>query len=89
MVADIVPVLAAITGLDEPEANSLFVEAWAQAKAINGGRADTRAYTEAIMAFRAAVPFDLADLQSGWKAKEELEGDAAGVTSGNTLPAPR
>lgn len=86
MAADIVPVLAAITGLEEQQANTLFTQAWQQAKAVNGGRADTKAFSEAIMAFRAAAPFDLTDLQAGWKAKAELESDP---TNGNTLPMPR
>jgi hypothetical protein len=38
------------------------------------------------MAFRAAAPFDLTDLQAGWKARAELESDP---TNGNTLPMPR
>ncbi len=89
MAADIVPVLAAITGVPEANANALFAEAWAAAKAQNGGRADTRAYTEAVMLFRSAAPFALADLQMGWKAKEELESAASVAAGGNTLPMPR
>lgn len=73
MIADIVPVLAAITGLDQDAADQAFADAWGAAKRANGGRADTLAFVEAIMAFRAASPFDLAELQAGQKAKEELD----------------
>jgi hypothetical protein len=73
VVADIVPVLAAITGLDQASADQAFADAWGAAKKANGGRADTKSYVEAIMAFRAALPFDLADLQAGQKAKQELD----------------
>ncbi len=86
MAADIVPVLAAITGLPQDEAEALYAEAWNGAKAENGGRADTKTFIEAVMAFRAAVPFNLEDLQAGWKAKEEVEGDSYRGTSDNVRP---
>lgn len=89
MAADIVPVLAAITGLDQSEAEVLFSEAWDEAKAENGGRADTKAFTEAVSAFRTAYPFSLADLQAAWVAKEALEHEHASAGPTNSLPYPR
>ncbi len=89
MVADIVPVLAAITGLPEDEADSLFAQALSASIQENGGRMDTKAYADAVMIFRDAAPFALGDLQSGWLAKEEIESSSYAGTDGNTLPMPR
>lgn len=89
MAADIIPVLSAVTGLDPAETAMLFSEAWAEAKAANGGRSDSRTYTEAVLVFRSAVPFELADLQMAWKAKEEIESEHASTIPSNALPAPR
>ncbi len=89
MAADIIPVLAAITGLDPAETAALFSASWGEAKAGNGGRSDTRTYTEAVFAFRAVAPFSLADLQAGWKAKEEIESEHASMIPTNALPMPR
>jgi hypothetical protein len=74
MVADIVPVLAAITGLDQDVADAVFATAWTECKQANNGRADTKTFTDAVMAFRAAYPFNLSDLNSAWRARDELEG---------------
>jgi hypothetical protein len=89
MAADIIPVLAAITGLDPAETAELFSEAWAEAKAENGGRSDTLTFTEAVMAFRSAAPFELVDLQAAWRAKAEIESEHASAAPNNSLPMPR
>jgi hypothetical protein len=89
MVADIVPVLAAITGLPEDEADALFAQVLSASIQENGGRMDTKAYADAVMTFRDAAPFTLGDLQSGWLAKQEIEAASYSGTDGNTLSMPR
>ncbi len=86
MAADIVPVLAALTGLPQDKVDALFAEAWNGAKAENDGRSDTKTYVEAVMAFRAAFPFSLEDLQAAWKAKAEIDHDSSLVTGDNNRP---
>lgn len=80
MVADIVPVLAAVCEVDAVEANAELGEALAEFTAERNGVVDTRTFVEAVMAFRDAHPFDLENLQAGQKAREELDARAAGAT---------
>jgi len=79
MIADIVPVLAAVTSVDAEEANAEFTEALAEAAMANGGVINTSTFAAAVLAFRAAHPFSLGDLQAGQKAKEEVDAREAGA----------
>lgn len=72
--ASIVPVISAISRIPQAEVNQAFIAAWDQAREINGGRVDTRTYVEAVSILRQEVPFTLADLQSGWRAKDAIDG---------------
>jgi hypothetical protein len=71
--ADIVPVLSAVTRIPESEMNAAFVAAWDEAKAMNGGRADSRTFIEAVGLISQEVPFSLSELSSAWKAKDALD----------------
>lgn len=79
MVADIVPVLAAVCDVDAEQANmelGQYIDAIAES---NHGQVDTRAFLVAVNAFRDAHPFSLTSLQSGQMAREELDARAAGT----------
>lgn len=71
--ADIVPVLSAVTLVPEAEMNQAFVAAWDEAKAMNGGRADSRTFIEAVGIISKEVPFSLTDLSAAWRAKDALD----------------
>lgn len=88
MVSDIVPLLAACTGLEQSEADAEFASAWDEAKAASIGRPNSLTFVEAVTLFRASRPFDLSELQMAWKAKQEIDSRGA-VWHGNTLPTPR
>jgi hypothetical protein len=65
--------------------NQAFISAWDQAKALNGGRADTRTYAEAIGILRQEIPFSLMDLSAGWEAKDALDRFPASASAPITL----
>ena len=80
MVADIVPVLSAITQVDADEANAEFMETLAATAQGQGGQVNTKAFAEAVMLFRDAHPFGLGGLPPGQKAKEGINDRDAGTT---------
>lgn len=88
MIADIVPLLAACTGLEQSAADAEFAAAWGEARQASIGRPDSRTFVEAFSLFRATHPFSISDMQLAWVAKQEIDGRGA-VWHGNTLPAPR
>ncbi len=79
MVADIVPVLAAVCEVDAEEANAELGNVLGALADHRGGTVDTRAFLSAVVAFREAHPFGLNQLQSGQMAREELDARAAGT----------
>lgn len=78
MFADIVPLLAAITGLDQDVANSAFAAAWDEAR-VDTEDVHSGTFVEAVMIFRAAYPFALADLYAARKAKDDLDARPTGA----------
>jgi len=80
MVADIVPVLAAVCEVDADQANTELGTALVEFSTARGGVTDTRTFLDAVMAFRDVHPFDLESFQAGQKAREELDARAAGAT---------
>lgn len=88
MVSDIVPLLAACTGLEQSEADAEFASAWDEAKSASTGQPNSLTFVEAVSLFRATHPFPLEELQMAWKAKQEIDSRGA-VWHGNTLPPPR
>lgn len=89
MAADIVPVIAGITGVPEGQVRLLFQQAWAGAKQINQGRADSQTYVHAVLALKEALGFSLSDLSAGWKIRDELLGVTSSFVTPNSLPMPR
>jgi len=79
VIADIVPVLAAVSGLTSDEAELEFAEALAGAIEAEG-EPNSKSFSEAVLMFRSAHPFSLADLQAGVKAQEDLDARHAGAT---------
>jgi hypothetical protein len=79
--ADIVPVLSAVARVPQAEMNQAFIAAWDAAKGLNGGRADTRTFTEALGILRQEVPFSLTDLSAAWTAKDALDKYPASATA--------
>lgn len=71
-VADIVPVLAAITGIPAKQVDAEMREAISEISQATG-RVNTDTFTASIAAFRSAHPFSLASLQAGQKAKAQLD----------------
>lgn len=80
MIADIVPVLAAVCSVDAEEANAEFSEALAEAAVMTDNVVNTSSFVSAVMAFRALHPFTLESLQAGQKAKEEINARETGTT---------
>jgi hypothetical protein len=87
MTADIVPVLAAIAGLTQDEADVLFASALDEAKVLNDDRVDTKTFVDAVMLFRENAQFELPDLRAAWKARDALVGDS-GIQSAQSTAAP-
>jgi hypothetical protein len=78
MIADIVPILAALSGVDQTQVDAAFAAAWDAAKAGNRGYADSRAFTEAALAVCGELGLELTALNAGWKAKEAADARYAG-----------
>lgn len=79
MVADIVPVLAAVCEVDAEQANAELGAIMAALSADRGGAVDTRTFLAAVTAFRESHPFGLDALQAGQRAREELDARQAGA----------
>lgn len=88
MGADIIPLLAACTGLEPSEAAAEYAAAWDEASAASEGTPNTRTFVEAVTLFRASHPFDLAELHMAWRAKQDLD-DRDNSSFRNALPMPR
>lgn len=73
MVADIVPVLAAITGLDQAAANEEFAAAWLAAKEMDIEEPSTQTFVRAVEVFMEKNPFNIGDLAAAWKVRDEIE----------------